>query len=331
MTILPDGKNHGLIFILDWSGSMQDVILDTIKQLLNLVWFCKKVNIPFEVYAFTYDYADTRESYEDDSSEIQIMENNTLYMYRNFRLLNMLSHTRSSADFEDDCKNLFSLGYAFQRRAWDCCPNGLGLSGTPLNESLIVLRQLLPKFIKENGLQKVNTVILTDGEAASIGRVTKMKDYYDNTKDRWGRVGINGNCQIRDPKLGRTYKPVFDYSWEGSITKILLTNLKENFPEVNFIGIRVLPSRDVSNFFHVYTGDYSEVTKKLWRKERSYIIKGNGYDALYAMSSTSLNESDEFEVAEDATKSQIRTAFRKSLKAKSLNKKVLSSFISMVA
>ena len=29
---------------------------DTIKQLYNLLWFCKKVNIPFEVYAFTNCY-----------------------------------------------------------------------------------------------------------------------------------------------------------------------------------------------------------------------------------------------------------------------------------
>ena len=49
VSVLPDGKNHGLIFVLDWSGSMQNVMLDTCKQLYNLLWFCKKVNIPFEV------------------------------------------------------------------------------------------------------------------------------------------------------------------------------------------------------------------------------------------------------------------------------------------
>ena len=69
----------------------------------------------------------------------------------------------------------------------------------------------------------------------------------------------------------------------------------------------------------------------MWKKNRSFIIKDNGYDALYAMSSTSLNESDEFEVSDDATNAQIRTAFKKSLKAKTLNKKILSSFIEYVA
>ena len=56
VTTLADGKNHGLVFVLDWSGSMCDVMSDTVKQLFNLVWFCKKVSIPFEVYAFTNEY-----------------------------------------------------------------------------------------------------------------------------------------------------------------------------------------------------------------------------------------------------------------------------------
>jgi hypothetical protein len=66
VTTLADGKNHGLVFILDWSGSMGDVMSDTVKQLFNLVWFCKKVAIPFEVYAFTSDYPLVK--YDEDES-----------------------------------------------------------------------------------------------------------------------------------------------------------------------------------------------------------------------------------------------------------------------
>ena len=56
ITVLPDGKNHGMIFVLDWSGSMSYELLPTVKQLLNLTAFCKKVQIPFEVYAFTNEW-----------------------------------------------------------------------------------------------------------------------------------------------------------------------------------------------------------------------------------------------------------------------------------
>ena len=42
-----------MMMLLDWSGSMSDVLFDTVKQLINLVEFCRKVNIPYEVYFFT--------------------------------------------------------------------------------------------------------------------------------------------------------------------------------------------------------------------------------------------------------------------------------------
>ena len=56
IAVTPDGKNHGLIFNLDWSGSMANVLFNTMKQLLNLIQFCKKTGIPFEVYAFTNEW-----------------------------------------------------------------------------------------------------------------------------------------------------------------------------------------------------------------------------------------------------------------------------------
>ena len=56
LTIMPDEKNHGFIFLLDWSGSMVNCMDSTIEQLTNLIYFAKKINIPFEVYAFTNEY-----------------------------------------------------------------------------------------------------------------------------------------------------------------------------------------------------------------------------------------------------------------------------------
>ena len=39
VTTVPDGKNHGLVFVLDWSGSMSTVMMDTIKQLYNCLLY----------------------------------------------------------------------------------------------------------------------------------------------------------------------------------------------------------------------------------------------------------------------------------------------------
>jgi len=331
VTVLPEGKNHGLVFILDWSGSMCNVIHDTVKQLLNLLWFCKKVNIPFEVYAFTYEFPATENDFDTDGlKEIQELKINELYLHKSFRLLNFISHTRSASDFDRDCLNLWRLSMFTRYYGSTLVPSGLSLSGTPLNETLVTLHHILPQFINETGVDKINTVFLTDGESNGIGRVVKMSEQY-YPEGRYGKISVGTNCQLRDIKKGRTYKPFNDHNWNTSVTNTLLTNLKDNFPHINFISYRVVESRDVSNVHWYYTGNYSEINKKKWTKERSAILNTTGYDAMYAIASTSLNQSDDFEVAEDATNAQIRAAFKKSLKSKAANKKILSSFATMVA
>ena len=74
VTTLAEGKNHGLVFVLDWSGSMTNVMLDTIKQLYNLIWFCKKCSIPFEVYAFTNEWNRSAFDYETGRYDVPDVE-----------------------------------------------------------------------------------------------------------------------------------------------------------------------------------------------------------------------------------------------------------------
>jgi hypothetical protein len=109
--------------------------------------------------------------------------------------------------------------------------------------------------------------------------------------------------------------------------------LKDKFSSTNFIGIRVLESRNAQRFISLYHSQLDKQYEKIqndWKKLRSFIITNSGYDAYLGMSATALAQDTEFEVAEDATKSQIKSAFVKSLKTKKLNKKVLGEFISLV-
>ena len=136
---------------------------------------------------------------------------------------------------------------------------------------------------------------------------------------------------LRDRKIGRTYQ--VPYGWHG-FSDLLLQNLRDNFPSVNFIGIRVLESRDCNNFIKLYydlsTKEYPKVLSD-WKKLRSFTIKNSGYHAYFGLSATSLSQEAEFEVDEGATKAKIKSAFIKSLKTKKLNKKVLGEFISLIA
>ena len=339
VSVIPDGKNHGLVFVLDWSGSMCDVMLDTCKQLFNLVWFCKKVSIPFEVYAFTnewrrgeYDYENDRYLAADRTPHYEKKES-LLIVDETFSMMNILTSKVSGKELENQLLNIWRLAYCFGRTYHSpyTYPNRLSLSGTPLNEALISLHQILPKFQKENKLQKVQCIVLTDGEANQLTFHREVKRQWEKTPILGSGYVNSHNTLLRDRKLGTTYK--INDGYHG-FTDTLLNNLKDKFSTTNFIGIRVLESRNAYRFIQLYHSQLDKQYEKIqsdWKKLKSFTITNSGYDAYFGLSATALSQDTEFEVAECATKSQIKSAFAKSLKTKKLNKKVLGEFISLVA
>jgi len=321
VTVLPDGKNHGLIFILDWSGSMQYVLNDTLKQLYNLIWFCRKVQIPFEVYAFTQEW----ERGEEKISKAEHREN-VLVIEDEFNLLNLFSSKVNSRVLDKQLKDIWRISLTFSRRSLYTYPRRLSLSGTPLNESLICLHEIIPQFRKDNDVEKVQCIVLSDGESNTIPYHKTVERHWEN-EPFLGQCGINPHkCHLRDRKLGRTY--TFGYAWH-EFTGVLLTHLKDKFPSTNFIGIRVLSPRDAGHFIRMYGSD--EKVQNDWRKNKTFAITNAGYDTYFGMSSAALAQDTEFDVDESATKAQIKRAFVKSLKTKKLNKKMLSEFVELVA
>ena len=52
MMRVPKGKSHGLVLLLDKSGSMSENMGSSVEQIMILASFCRRVNIPFVVYGF---------------------------------------------------------------------------------------------------------------------------------------------------------------------------------------------------------------------------------------------------------------------------------------
>ena len=341
ISVVPDGKNHGLVFVLDWSGSMSNVMLDTCKQLFNLVWFCKKVSIPFEVYAFTNEWRRPEQNYE--TGEITAADRTPHYEKKSglmvvdeiFSMMNILTSKVSGKNLEHQMLNIWRLAYSFGSSYYSSYtyPTRLCLSGTPLNESLITLHQILPKFQKENKLQKVQCIVLTDGESCQMVYHKEVQRRWESEPHLGTGYIYGGQTFLRDRKLGTTYSINVGYYNNAGFTDTLLKNLKDKFPSTNFIGIRVLEGRNANRFISLYhqSGDkqYDKIQND-WKKLKSFTITNSGYDAYFGLSSSALSQDTEFEVAECATKAQIKSAFVKSLKTKKLNKKVLGEFISLV-
>ena len=344
VTTLPDGKNHGLIFVLDWSGSMSNVLKDTVKQLFNLIWFCKKVQIPFQVFAFTNEWNRGDKQFDEYGNyrgyaypkDHHVKKDGQLYIEAQFAMVEFLTSDCKKGDLEHQMMNIWRLMSCLdQRGRWDSsvyyqCPSRLSLSGTPLNEALVSLNQIIPEFKKKTGVQKIQCITLTDGEAHPLKFHKEFKSRQGN-EQYLGTRSAHGNVFIRD-KNGRTYHCADAYY---DLTTALLNQLRGRFPDVNFLGIRVLDNRDCNSFVRRYVDyDYErhQTIMAQWRKTKSLMItEGGGYHAYFGLSSSALNSDSSFEVKEDATKAQIKSAFKKSLSAKKMNKKVLGQFMSYIA
>ncbi len=313
ITNVPNGKSHGLVLYLDWSASMSGVMDNTIKQLLTLAMFCKKVMIPFEVYGFSDRYG----YYGNQEQPIHELKDGDLIIKGNFRLLNILSSKMSSSEFSYASSALLHGVYNHYDFP-DYC-----LGSTPLNEAIISAMTIVPEFQKKYKLQVVNAVFLTDGEGHHLSKIK------DSTMD----YGIRNeyNLIYRDPKTLAQMKD--DNHNRISNSKPFLYLLKQR-TGCNVIGFRILSLRDVRNFlWHTYKSgvDTTPIYNK-FKKEKSMVVTSVGFDEYYLLKSDKLDVDDEAELeVKSQTTRGLVSAFKKYSKGHIQNRVVLNRFVEMIA
>lgn len=332
MTKVPNGKSHGLVMFIDWSGSMCDHMSPTVKQLLNLVMFCKKVNIPYEVYAFS-----TGRTADQHKKKVQNLKVGDLIVHE-FSLLNILSHKMSANEFTKMAS--FLLDYGTGRRG-TCSnmepPEILELGGTPLNEAVISAFKLIPEFKKQNKLQIVNSVFLTDGEGSSLyGRIE------DVIGEQYQTVNADSSYRMRsffrDPVNKASVEVVESsgYSSRGASQTTALLKLLKQRTDANLIGFYVAKVRDVRHALELYTPQNEKfgTDKRVadFRKNNFTYLNNIGYDEYYFLRSDKLDtdEDDEFEVSSTTTRSLV-SAFSKYRNNRVTNRIVLNRFINLIA
>ena len=174
-SITPDGKCHGMVMYLDWSGSMCDVAHDTIKQIITLVQFCRKVQIPFDVYLFT-----TNEVYRNMMDQLEL--NKTL-AHQCAGVTQVLTSDAKKKQIDEDIFHLWCASrYASTNIYSGALPYSTyyAMGGTPLNNALMIVPELIKQFRAKTGAQKVSFVCITDGESAPLCFWQKYKGY-----DKW--------------------------------------------------------------------------------------------------------------------------------------------------
>ena len=323
ITVMPGAKSHGLVIFLDWSGSMSGHLQNTVKQLFNIVMFCKKVNIPYEVYTFT------NPSMDEFNFQQNRVPGDLLMDY--FCLLNVLSSRMNAAQFTKAAAALVYMSNS--SNSYDkVIPDIFNMSGTPLNQTIVAAMEIVPEFQRKYGLQMVNTIFLTDGDGDSGLDIIKP----DHSKDRvspWNyRTSSPTHLILRDP-VTKYYEKV-NYSSSRTITSTFIKLFKHR-TKSNIVGFYILSPAEFKNYMMRQFDNRGVDTQDIranFSKNSCAVIFNDGFDEYYLLKSKrGDNAEPELQVKENASNKSLANAFAKYNTKRNTNRVVLNRFINMIA
>ena len=339
VTVVPEGKNHGLVMYLDWSGSMNHQLLDTVKQVFNLVWFCRKAQIPFRVYAFQsgYSYGGYGES---KMHEGVTPKANSLTLDSSFKLFEFLSSRQNKRSLDESMKLLYTQAFAMNGYRLSYSQE-YGLGGTPLAEAMMCTRQIVAELKRLEGVTKVNVVCLTDGESNPMSYMREYREhddgyYYRNDEFRISSIQYSHGKVffLRDPETGYTRK-ISDSPYET--TQTLVSYMRE-ITDYNWVGIRICSKGELMRLVRSlsFEENFAQNIDKQWKKEKFASIKEKaGFtESFYIPDRGTGYGTEDLEVktkGEVATKAELQRAFKKHMGSKMTNKTILNAFIEKVA
>ena len=306
VTTLADAKSHGMVFFIDYSGSMRYTLEDVIDQTLQLVYFCKAVGIPFEVYGFTGP--DDLSYYGSSQKNDPLVSFGTNIRFADStHIFELLNSNMKKDMFELSVRELKAQVFKFNRNT--SCRFNMPtfyekMSSTPLLEVIMVAHDIVKAFKTKHKIQKMNTVFLTDGEG---GRLM----LYDNSSDKEFRKTLepsksyNPEYKIKIHGRELTFNTSGYYSNNAS-NKRFYSDLIENLKitcGTNVLGFfvaqnqRDLKTNGIDSFIYnsnnkdsVTWAEASQTFKTELRKnkkEKCLLVKGAfNYDAYFIFENT---------------------------------------------
>jgi cobalamin biosynthesis protein CobT len=368
MQRVPKGKSHGLVLLLDRSGSMSQNMAGSIEQILVLTQFCRKVNIPFVVYGFG-DSADGRMAdYPNQKFAKGFSEELGELALGHVFLREYINSRMNNSEYNRCLKNMVALKASYENQ-FRCRPANEHLSNTPLVQAMVALEPLTKQFRQVNNLDLVNLVIVHDGDADSVNARIEMKEGYDGQKIKGGSYFdiSNTNVYIKDrnsklqvkisnePHKYWSYNDgmrvsIFDWFRATTGAKIfgffiagegrsMRQQLTAKY--INKDGQSVYEMVDkkyglTGNNNRYFDYDKSEFVKALAsqvKKDKFIQSYNKGYDSFFIMPGGSdlKVEDEELEIEGKVTASKLKNAFMKMNKKKQVNRVMVSRFIDGIA
>ena len=352
-TIVPDGKNHGMVLFLDFSGSMHSDMAATLEQLMVQIQFCKKVNIPFDVYSFTdgncYGYRDmtTEERNARTRALHGGLKDGTMYISdnRDLRINHLISSSCGSAQYKTIITKMFALIDMFESYGYGDngvyknrynMPDHLGMGGTPLGSMTMLARNLVRDFKAKNKVEVMNVIFLTDGDATDDLEIMGQSSNRMRVGDKMV-LSENGVTTVHENNC------MYFNCTSDVYFKTLLKHMKATV-DCNLINFHIGPfkkhhivemliqAENKKRYIESFDTFENRYKEEFLKHKFIEIENYNGFDTFYAIKNgdnLKIN-GDELEVKSDKKGDLVR-GFKKFQKNKSQNRVFLNKFIDKVA
>ena len=317
----PNGKNHGFVMFLDWSGSMQNNLKETLKQLFSLTLFCKQIGVPFEVYAFK----DT-----GGTNPFSCTGKQNVIRGGSLTLRNFLSSRMNVEELN------FAMSVLWASGDWNIHILRDRLGGTPLNDAIMIAPKVVQDFTARNKLEITNVIWLTDGGSDSANGIenetTPRAAYGDRRQRRHFYV---------DPITNKTYDWYpNDWYHTRDNTNTLLRILKDR-TGCNLVGFFLFDYESfnrVDREFNVSGGnpDAYNTARKQWSDNKFYPVRSAGYDEYYIINTKALADTTNKLAIDNTGEKKMTTkkmvsAFTKFAQKKTVNRVLLRQFVERIA
>ena len=353
MTVLPKGKSHGLVLLLDKSGSMRDNMSGSIEQILILTAFCRKVNIPFTVYSFSdYDHArrlDVSDAVFDGEKMIPAFSRKAGEMeFEGVYLREYLNSTMKTSEYNRCVKNMILLADAYSLvRPKFSIPPSEGLGMTPLIQSIFAIEPAISKFKVRNNLDIVNLIVVHDGDADSCGYHLKYDANIGNiTWEGWSHT--RENVIIADDSIKFQMRLDHNVSYPGEALREASFEWLKKKTGARIFGFFITSKsrrRLLNDIQQKYKNENGESINKGYicndvrmlaaqiKKEKFLESYNKGYNRFYLLpSGEDLKiENEEIEIDGKFTANKLKNAFMKFNKKRQVNRVLVSKFIAGIA
>jgi hypothetical protein len=347
ITVVPKGKNHGFVMFVDMSGSMGDIMRNTIEQMLVLASFCKLAKVPFEVYGFSDDcYGNSK--LRGMVNKDRFVSNRAVDMTMSsswFHLKHLIGSSLSPVQYRrafnmmcvvaNEYGRCYGYGYYPESikqdedhggwsYSWES--SGFGLNGTPFLETLLASRGIITAFQNKHQLDVCNVVYLTDGDGGnnlSYPLMSNDSGFYD---DRRKSV-----VYLIDKKTKKKVKLPNFHDMQSAITELVadVTGCKHiGFYVGNKKGIQ----RDMKHFVADKSHVEQDAAKKTFREHNYFVVDRLGYDKYFYVGLPSTNIVDEeLAITSNMNKNKMAREFSKNLGSKKSNRLLLTKLAEELA